>query len=116
MRADDFGGLSFGPAAKPILKGEETVAIVLPPKRERSAARARDFGPADPLFEALRDLRRELAKEQGVPPYVIFHDATLREMAAAKPHDRQRSSEITGVGARKLDAYGDAFLAVIRNF
>ena len=116
LRADDFGGLSFGPAAKPILKGEETVSIVLPPKREKARRAARDFGPADPLFDALRDLRRELAKEQGVPPYVIFHDATLREMAAAKPNDRRALSEITGVGARKLDAFGDAFLAVIRNF
>jgi ATP-dependent DNA helicase RecQ len=116
LRADDYGGLSFGPAAKPILKGEETVSIVLPPRRERKRRAARDFGPADPLFDALRDLRRELAKEQGVPPYVIFHDATLREMAAVKPYDRRALSEITGVGARKLDAYGDAFLAVIRNF
>jgi len=116
LRADDYGGLSFGPAAKPILKGEEAVSIVLPPRRERKRRAARDFGPADPLFDALRELRRELAKEQGVPPYVVFHDATLREMAAVKPHDRHALSEITGVGARKLDAYGDAFLAVIRNF
>ena len=116
LRADDYGGLSFGPGAKPILKGEESVSIVLPPKRERKRRAARDFGPADPLFDALRDLRRELAREQGVPPYVIFHDATLREMAATRPHDRHALSEITGVGARKLDAYGDAFLAVIRNF
>ena len=116
LRADDFGGLSFGPAARPILKGEETVSIVLPPRRERKRRATRDSGPADPLFDALRDLRRELAKDQGVPPYVIFHDATLREMAAAKPHDRRALSEITGVGARKLDAFGDAFLAVIRNF
>ncbi len=116
LRADDYGGLSFGPAARAILKGEETVAIVLPPRRERKRRAARDFGPADPLFDALRDLRRELAKEQGVPPYVIFHDATLREMAAAKPRDRRALSEITGVGARKLDAFGDSFLAVIRNF
>jgi len=116
LRADDFGGLSFGPGARPILKGEEQVAIVLPPKRERKRRAARDSGPADPLFDALRDLRRELAKEQGVPPYVIFHDATLREMAASRPSDRYAMSEITGVGARKLDAYGDAFLQVIRNF
>ena len=116
LRADDFGGLSFGPAARAILKGEERVSIVLPPKRERKRRTARDSGPADPLFDALRDLRRELAKEQGVPPYVIFHDATLREMAAVRPVDRRALSEITGVGARKLEAFGDAFLAVIRNF
>jgi ATP-dependent DNA helicase RecQ len=116
LRADDYGGLSFGPAARPILKGEEIVSIVLPPRRQRKRRADPDLGPADPLFDALRNLRRELAKEQGVPPYVIFHDATLREMAAAKPYDRHGLSEITGVGARKLDAYGDAFLAVIRNF
>jgi ATP-dependent DNA helicase RecQ len=73
-------------------------------------------GPVDPLFDALRERRRTIAKEQGVPPYVIFHDSTLREMAAAKPQDRRALSEITGVGARKLDAYGDAFLEVIENF
>jgi len=116
LRADDFGGLSFGPGARPILKGEESVSIVLPPQRERKRRAPRDFGPADPLFDALRDLRRELARQQGVPPYVIFHDATLREMAAARPHDRHGLSEITGVGARKLEEYGDAFLAVIRTF
>jgi superfamily II DNA helicase RecQ len=56
------------------------------------------------------------AKEHGAPPDVIFHDATLREMAAIKPHDRPAWSEISGIGARKLDAYGDAFLTVIRTF
>ena len=117
LRADDYGGLSFGPAARAILKGEESVSIVLPPRREKKRrAAARDFGPADPLFDALRDLRRELAKQQGVPPYVIFHDATLREMAATKPHDRHALSEISGVGARKLEDYGEAFLNAIRTF
>jgi ATP-dependent DNA helicase RecQ len=116
LRADDYGGLSFGPAAKPILKGEEAVAIVLPPKRERKRRADRDGGPADPLFDALRDLRRTLAKDQSVPPYVIFHDATLREMAAAKPQTLNALGQVSGVGARKLEAYGDAFLTVIRNF
>ena len=89
---------------------------MLPPRRERKRRAARDFGPADPLFDALRERRRVLAKEQGVPPYVIFHDSTLREMAAVRPQDRHALGEITGVGARKLDAYGDAFLEVIRTF
>jgi len=69
----------------------------------------------DPLFEALRALRRELASEAQVPPYVIFHDATLREMAMARPVSLAELGEIPGVGARKLDAYGEAFLTVIRN-
>jgi ATP-dependent DNA helicase RecQ len=70
----------------------------------------------DPLFDALRDLRRALAQEAGVPPYVIFHDSTLREMAALRPTSLAALGEVGGVGARKLEAYGDAFLAVIRQF
>ena len=113
LRADDYGGLSFGPAARAILKGEETLAVVVPPKRERRRRDAPD-GPADPLFETLRAVRRDLAKTQGVPPYVIFHDATLREMAAARPRDLRSLGAISGVGARKLEAYGVAFLEALR--
>jgi ATP-dependent DNA helicase RecQ len=115
LRADDYGGLSFGPGARAILKGEEAVAVVLPPKR---AARTRGGGDGaaadDPLFEALRACRRDLAREQGVPPYVIFHDATLRDMAALRPRTLAALGDISGVGVRKLDAYGAAFLEVIR--
>ncbi|MEO5587832.1 MAG: HRDC domain-containing protein, partial [Novosphingobium sp.] len=68
----------------------------------------------DPLFEALRARRRELAQEAGLPPYVIFHDATLREIAAARPASLRELGEVSGVGARKLEAYGDAFLSVVR--
>jgi ATP-dependent DNA helicase RecQ len=118
LRADEFGGLSFGPAARPILKGEERVPVIVPPKRERrrrDRAGAEDH-PHDPLFEALRAVRRDLAKDQGVPPYVIFHDATLREMAARKPATRAALGTITGVGQKKLDAYGQPFLDAIRNY
>jgi ATP-dependent DNA helicase RecQ len=115
LRADDYGGLSFGPAARPILKGEEAVSIVLPPRREKRK-RDRDGaeGPHDPMFETLRALRRDLAKAQGVPPYVIFHDATLREMAAARPGSLRALGEVSGVGARKLEAYGAAFLEALQ--
>jgi ATP-dependent DNA helicase RecQ len=116
LRADEYGGLSFGPGARPILKGEEKVELVLPPKRARRR-RARDGAtdfPHDPLFEALRARRRELAAEASVPPYVIFHDSTLREMAAAKPDSLQALSRVSGVGAAKLERYGDAFVEVIR--
>ncbi|AXB78269.1 DNA helicase RecQ [Novosphingobium sp. P6W] len=114
----EHGGLMLGGDARAILKGEASVAIVVPPKAERK--RRSKGGDAvsnpvdDPLFEALRELRRELAKEAGVPPYVIFHDSTLREMAAARPSSLADMGGIGGVGARKLDAYGDAFLEVIR--
>ncbi|QJU57023.1 DNA helicase RecQ [Sphingomonas sp. AP4-R1] len=117
LRADDFGGLSFGPGARPILKGEEPVAIVLPPKRaeRRSRGTAQDF-PHDPLFEKLREVRRDLAKEQGVPPYVVFHDSVLREMASERPKSLAALGRIGGVGAAKLDRYGDAFVAAIRSY
>ena len=64
----------------------------------------------------MRELRRSLAAEAGVPPYVIFHDATLREMALARPASRAALGEVGGVGARKLAAYGEAFLATIRQY
>ncbi len=116
LRADEYGGLSFGPAAKPILKGDETVELVLPPKvkRRRRDRQGGEHAP-DPLFESLRQRRRELAAEAGVPPYVIFHDATLRDMAEAKPGSLQALSRISGVGAAKLERYGAAFVEVIRN-
>lgn len=114
----EHGGLALGGNARAILKGEDTVEIVLPPKRERGR-KSKGATPnpvGDPLFEALRDLRRDLAAEAQMPPYVIFHDATLREMASARPSDLAQMGEIGGVGAKKLEAYGEAFLAVVRQF
>ncbi|MCB2078428.1 MAG: HRDC domain-containing protein, partial [Novosphingobium sp.] len=112
----EHGGLALGGDARAILKGEAKVEIVLPPKRERRRKRDRsDANPVgDALFDALRTLRRELAEEAGVPPYVVFHDSTLREMAALRPSSLAALGEVGGVGARKLDAYGEAFLNVIR--
>jgi ATP-dependent DNA helicase RecQ len=118
LRADDYGGLSFGPAARPILKGEEKVEIVVPPKRARKR-RERGGGaeyPPDPLFEALRLRRRDLAAEAGVPPYVIFHDSTLREIAEVKPASLPALSRIGGVGEAKLAKYGASFVEVVRGF
>lgn len=117
LRANAHGGLEFGPAAKPILKGEETLSLVLPPKRERrrkGKAGAASNPVGDPLFEALRARRRELAMEAQVPPYVIFHDSVLRDMASDRPDSIAALGRISGIGSRKLEAYGDAFLQVIR--
>ncbi|MFB0872787.1 MULTISPECIES: DNA helicase RecQ [unclassified Sphingobium] len=120
LETTEHGGLMLGPNARPILRGEEEVRILMPPKRERRARNARsgaDANPVgDPLFDALRACRRELAQEQGVPPYVIFHDSTLREMAEQRPASTRALSHISGIGQKKLDAYGDAFLAAIRPF
>jgi len=115
--ATEHGGLALGHDARAILKGDAAVAIVVPPRtdrrgRGRSGAEANPVG--DPLFEALRVLRRELAQEAGVPPYVVFGDATLRDMVSARPSSLAAMAQISGVGAKKLEAYGEAFLAVVR--
>ncbi len=112
--ADDHGGLALGPNARPLLKGEESLPLVLPPpRRKRSRDRGAVAYDADPLFEALRATRRALAAEAGVPPYVIFHDAVLRDIAAERPLTRGALANISGVGTAKLDRYGAAFLATI---
>ncbi len=113
----EHGGLELGPAARPILKGDADFAIAVPPRTGRQRRRDQGANPlGDPLFEALRACRRDLAAEAGVPPYVIFHDSTLRDMAAARPAALADLGRIAGVGARKLETYGDAFLAVLRHF
>jgi len=115
----EHGGLALGHDARAILKGDAAVLIALAPRQERvrkgRRGKAEGVNPVDdPLFDALRALRRELAQEAGVPPYVIFHDSTLREMAAARPASLAALGEIGGVGTRKLDAYGEAFVNVIQ--
>jgi ATP-dependent DNA helicase RecQ len=112
LRADAYGGLSFGPGARPILKGEQDLQIAVPPKR-KGRRRERDSGPADPLFDALREARRALAAEAGVPAYVVFHDSTLREIAAARPATLAELAQVSGVGQAKLARYGDAMLAAV---
>ena len=120
LETTEHGGLMFGPAARAVMKGEVPVLMAEPPaKRTQRASRA-DRAAAnpvgDPLFEALRAMRRELAAEAGVPPYVIFHDAVLRAMASERPATRSALADIPGVGGKKLEAWGDAFLNVIRQY
>ncbi len=116
LRTTEHGGLAFGPEARAILKGDQPLSLVLPPARERSARRGASQNPVgDLLFDALRAKRRELAADAGVPPYVIFHDATLRDMARIRPKSLRDMALVSGVGERKLEAYGTAFVAVITN-
>jgi ATP-dependent DNA helicase RecQ len=111
LRADDYGGLSFGPSAKAILRGDVPVVIAVPPAKARKARRGRPpEGPHDPLFEALRTWRRDTATEAGVPPYVIFHDSTLRAVVAQGPRSLGDLAHIEGVGETKLARYGEGLL------
>jgi len=110
----EHGGLQLGGSARAVLKGEQTVEIVAPPPPRRRGREAAGALADDPLFDALRNKRRELAQAANVPPYVIFHDSVLREMASLKPASRAALAQISGIGARKMEAYGDAFLSVIR--
>lgn len=117
-----YGGLKLTEAARPVLKGEQEVWLrrdAEPEKRmskaERSARAKEAFEGAndDPLWQALKAKRLELAREQGVPPYVIFHDSTLLEIHNRKPQTLDQMGQISGIGQAKLQKYGDAFLQVV---
>ncbi len=123
---DGFGSLKLTEKSRPILRGEESVHFRKDMAREtRSTAKnkkmgkwARDFSaqPEDnALWEALREKRKELALEHGVPAYIIFHDATLMEMVASHPTNQNELSQISGIGASKLEKYGDEFLSVLNS-
>jgi ATP-dependent DNA helicase RecQ len=124
----EHGGLRLAPDAWPLLRGERSLRLrrdlARPASRVGGGARERTrrgrsvdallAAQADrDLFEALRQRRLELARDRGVPPYVIFHDRTLLEMVKSRPASRAAMASVPGVGAHKLDEYGDAFLAVI---
>jgi ATP-dependent DNA helicase RecQ len=111
-----FGSLRLEEQCRPLLRGEQQIELRRDPKRKAAKKQTRKALPMDidvALWEALRERRRELAEEQGVPPYVIFHDRTLQEMCTTLPQNLVQFGRITGVGERKLDKYGDTFLQVI---
>jgi ATP-dependent DNA helicase RecQ len=120
-----YGGLKLTEASRPVLKGLQEVWLrrdADPVKRkaqraERGAKSREPFAGAgdDPLWLALKAKRMELAREQGVPPYVIFHDSTLLEILNSKPQTLDEMGQITGIGQAKLAKYGDAFLQVVED-
>jgi ATP-dependent DNA helicase RecQ len=132
---EGYGGLRLTPTAGPVLRGEESLHLrqdILTPTggtagakgRKRAAGREALAGGAadevapdaqtEALYERLRALRRALAADLKVPPYVVFHDRTLAAMAWQKPETPAALLEISGVGQAKLDRYGEVFLAEIR--
>ena len=93
-----------------VLQGETKVTRKISVKATKSVAEN------DDLFEALRQLRRELAEKQGVPPFVIFSDKTLHEMSAVMPTTDSQMLDVKGVGESKLEKYGEQFMDVILNY
>ncbi len=119
---EGHGGLSLTAECRPVLRGAERVELKVEvrAKAQRPAAGARPARAAlaDPddeaLFQKLKGLRLELARAQGVPPYVIFHDTTLMELARSRPQSLRALGAISGVGEAKLTRYGAQFLEVVR--
>ncbi|ABI56224.1 DNA helicase RecQ [Alkalilimnicola ehrlichii MLHE-1] len=117
---DGYGGLRLAERCRPVLRGEQPLHLRRDPaparaRRKRAVPETPFARPEDEqLFDALRVCRRELARDQGVPPYMIFHDSTLREMVELRPDTLDALAGINGVGERKLSLYGDDFLGVVR--
>jgi len=119
---DGYGGLSLLPEARIVLKGEKEICFRKDslakrkgkPKTSRPAATL-DLSDSDKaVFEQLRKHRLELSKKEGVPPYVIFHDKTLQELCLKRPKTLVEMLEVSGVGEKKAEKYGEQFLAMLR--
>jgi len=116
---EGHGSLHLDNSCRPVLKGEQRV---MQRKQTRSPAKPKKSSSDllevsdQPLFEALRSLRADLARQNGIPPYVIFHDATLIALATYKPTEIQELTGISGIGQTKQERYGEAFVEVIRQF
>ncbi len=114
------GGLSIAQAGREFLRDKPKLMLRVPAaprarrdKATRAAAQSAVADADQTLFQALRQKRMEIARAQNLPPYVIFHDKTLIELAAARPRSRAEMASVPGVGETKLDRYGPAFLSVI---
>ncbi len=110
------GALRMTHAARPLLRGEAEISLrkdTIAAARKATVAKAQVAEEDAPLLSALKAKRRALAEAQAVPAYVVFNDRTLIEMAELRPATLDAMAEITGVGAKKLDRYGDAFLQII---
>mgnify|MGYP001117449757 CR=1 FL=1 len=121
MTTDEYRVVQFTPESLPVLRGEVEIRIAAPPtplrQRDRHDRIAPSDGPFDPmLFERLRRLRQQIAREEGVPPYVVFTDVTLRELSRHQPTTREAFAAIPGVGQHKLAKYSARFLKAIEEY
>ena len=125
---EGYGTLALTDQSRAVLKGERTlmlrreaVRVAERPGRTAAGSRGKALQPdlpsaAQPIFEALRSWRAGIARSHGVPAYVIFHDATLREIALARPDSLETLAHVNGVGVRKLESYGESILECIAEF
>ena len=113
---DGYAVLSLNESSWQVLRGERSVSVgeSVKPAKARKGAKPAMTGENDELFEALRALRKRLADEAGMPPYIVFNDASLREMAQRQPKTLPEFSTIVGVGQAKLVRYGGRFVELIR--
>jgi len=115
-----YGALQLTESAKPVLAGLVNVLLISEPKpaaktrQSKTVELPQDHDPL--LFDTLKELRLKLAREQSIPPYLIFHDGTLRQMAAVKPTNEGEFLAISGVGQQKLENYGELFMQSINDF
>ena len=120
QEGDEYPVLRLNPASWEVLRGQRTVRLLQPVRRKKvkeSRGQVVSWEGVDrDLFESLRTLRSRLAKERGVPPYIIFGDATLRELARRRPTSLEGMRQTHGVGDVKLQDYGSQFLQVIREY
>jgi len=115
---DRFGALTLTETARPLLRGEASFDIRVPSKKKRLKAGRGGIVPTGveaELFDRLRQWRADTARERNVPAYVIFHDATLQEIAVRKPATLEALGTVSGIGDRKLEAYGPALIELLNN-
>ena len=118
---DGHGGLNLTEASRPVLRGEETLHLRKFSRKAKAKSRERktnrfDSSSKNNLWQALRNRRQQLADEQGVPAFMIFHDATLAEFVELLPETLEQLATVSGVGKRKLSDYGDAFLDTLNEY
>jgi len=118
---EGYGAFKLTEKCRPVLRGEQTLMfrkdiVQEKGKRNKAEKRAAVQGKNNLLWEALRAKRREIADDQDVPPFVVFHDATLMAMMDEMPGNLQQMSYISGIGDKKLELYGNKFLEVLQGY
>jgi ATP-dependent DNA helicase RecQ len=121
---DGHGSVQLTEDARPVLRGEQALHLrqLAAAEGKRSSRSGKSKASADiseqdqPLWQALRGLRKQLSELAGVPAYIVFNDSTLVDMIALKPRDETEMAMVSGVGEHKLAQYGDEFLDVIRDY